>query len=135
MKTLLINTNNLLKISTSKYDIEKIQKITNIKSEDKVDNLVKFIDNILTNMKEFNFGKYSDSIFYKYNGNLYFQLNSKYDILRCNYTNFWKEILKRFGLNCMEAVKLTQYMLKIHLKRKIPRSIDFFNDPTYIFAT
>ena len=120
MKTILINTTDFLNISTStKYDVEKIQKITNIKSKDKINSLIEFIDNILSNLEEYYSDKYPVSTFYKYNDKVYFELDFKYNVTRCKYSDFWSIFESEFNLNYNEISKLTQYMLGTHLKRKV----------------
>ena len=120
MKTILINTNDFLNISTStKYDVEKIKTLTSIKSKDKINNLIKFIDNILSNMKEYYSDKYPDSTFYKYNYKVYFELDLKNNKTWCKSYDFWSIFKSEFNLNDMKIKELTQYMLGIHLKRKV----------------
>ena len=122
MKTILINTTDFLNIST-KYDIEKIQKITNIKSKDKINSLIEFIDNILSNMEECYSDKYPYSTFYKYNDKFYFEIDLKNNKTWCKYYDFWSIFESE---NNMKIKELTQYMLGIHLKRKIPPTYNTF---------
>ena len=135
MKTILINTTDFLNISTTKYDIEKIQKITNIKSKDKINSLIEFIDKILSNMKKCYsdnlhiLQQYPESTFYKYN-DIYIELDLKNNVTWCKYSDFWSIFESEFGLNYNETSKLTQYTLGIHLKRKVPPIVieDMLND-------
>ena len=125
MKTILINTNGLLSVSTSKYNIEKIQKIINIKSKEKVNKLIEFIDNILTNMKEHYSDKYPEHTFYKYNGKIYFELNVKnngtfHHWFGIAIEGFWKKYQIKLPINYKKIKDIISYMLGIHLKRKPP---------------
>ena len=126
MKTILINTNDFLNISSTKYDIEKIKMLTNIKSKDKINSLIEFIDKILSNLEEYYSDKYPKSTYYKYNDKVYFELDFKYNVTRCKYSDFWQKFRTDFGLNDMEIKELTQYMLGIHLKRKVPATFKDF---------
>ena len=119
MKTILINTTDFLNIST-KYDIEKIKTLTNIKSKDKINSLIEFIDKMLSNMEECYSDKYPESTFYKYKDTIYFELDLENNKTWCKYSGFWSIFESEFNLNYNEISKLTQYMLGIYLKRKVP---------------
>ena len=108
--------------NNSKYSIDKIQDITNIKSKSKINKLIEFIDNILSNMEESYSGKL-DSILFKYRGDIYFELDHFTDITWCRYQGFCENFKSEFGLKNEKTKKLLKYLLETHLKAKIHRTI------------
>ena len=101
----------------------KIYYLTGNYEDPKVKKIVEFFDEICNNLEEYYSDKYPKFIFYKYNDKLYFELDLKNNKTWCRYEDFWQKFETEFGLNNMEIKWLTQYMLGIHLKRKIPPTL------------
>ena len=96
----------------------KIYHLTGNCEDPKVKKIIEIFDDICN--VEYYSDEYPKSVFYKYKGKIYFELDLKNDITRCRYMGFWKKFETEFGLNSIEIRKLIQYMLGIHLKRKVP---------------
>ena len=97
----------------------KIYYLTGNCKDSKVKKIIKMFDDIFNNMVEYYSDDYPKSVFYKYKGEIYFELDFKNDITRCRYKDFWRKFEKDFKLNYKEIKELTHYMLKMHLK-KVP---------------
>ena len=128
MKSFKKSMDKVLKTeSNEKYNIENIQKITNIKSKDKINSLIEFVDNILINMEKY----YSDnqsSILFKYKDEIYFEIDLN-NFTWCKNYVFWEKIETEFELNYKETSVLIHYMLETHLKRKVPSFWNPYLDP------
>ena len=98
----------------------KIYHLTGNIKDPKIKKIIEFFEEIFSNMIEYYSDKYPKSIFYKYNDELYFELDLKTNNTWCRYEGFWRKFKTEFGLKYKEIRKLIQYMLGIHLKRKVP---------------
>ena len=98
----------------------KIYHLTGNIKDPKVKKIVEFFEEIFSNMVEYYSDKYSKSIFFKYKGKTYFELDFKNGVTRCRYSDFWEKFETEFGFNYKEIKWFTHYMLKMHLKRKVP---------------
>ena len=109
----------------------KIYHLTGNYEDPKVKKIVEFFEEIFNNLEEYYSDKYPKSNFFKYNDELYFELDLKYGVTRCKYADFWRKFETEFGLNYKEIKWLTHYMLDTHLKRKVPPTGAF----GYIFGS
>ena len=98
----------------------KIYHLTGNIKDSKVKKIIEIFDEICNNVEEYCSDEYPKSTFFNYKGKTYFELDLKDGVTRCKYEDFWRKFETEFGLNYMEIKELTQYMLGIFLKRKIP---------------
>ena len=121
----------------------KIYYLTGNCEDPKVKKIIEFFDEICSNLVEYYSDDHPKSVFYKYNDKLYFELDLKNNKNRkhtgpvaktwCRYEGFWEKFETDFELNYKEIKGLTQYMLGIHLKRKIPPTVIRFSFKEFKF--
>lgn len=104
------------------WSIKSFQFTTGIRNKRKIEKIIKFTDNILSNMVESSDEYHHGTVtYYKYKGKTYFEINNRYygpSSCCCSY-KFWEKF-EKFEINDIEIRKSLKYMLEIHLKRKVP---------------
>ena len=92
-----------------------------------------FIDDKLDGLIQFESDNYPDSIFYKKNDIILFEVDLKNKWLWCSYEHYWLLLDKEIGINYFETQELTKAMVGTHLNCKdfIPID-DYLHDMTRV---
>lgn len=98
----------------------KLYQLNRKYKDPKVKQIVELFNNIFLDIEEYVSYVYPESTFFKHKDKVYFELDLKNDKTWCRYTDFWSKFETKFKLKDLEIRKLIEYMLGIHLKRKIP---------------
>ena len=77
-----------------------------------------FIDDKLDGLVQFEVDNYPDSIFYKKDEIILFEVDLKNEWLRCSYEHYWSFFEKEIGLSYSEIQELTRSMVGEHLNCK-----------------
>jgi len=92
------------KLLTEKYPISK------------EDRFLELIDDIEIKVDK---EKYLGSVFFFKDEKCFFEHNSKYDYLWCDYNNIWSVFEREYGLSHTEIQSFIKYMLEKHFKMKV----------------
>ena len=98
----------------------KLYYLTGKYNDPYVKEIIDIFDTIFTDIEECYSDAYPKSTFFKHKNKIYFELDLKNNITWCRYSDFWSKFETKFNLKELEIRKLTEYMLGIHLKRKVP---------------
>jgi hypothetical protein len=78
-----------------------------------------FFENLFDGLEEFEIDEYPGDIFFRKNGKIYMQQDSKNERLWCSNEDIWSFFKTEFEYNYNEISELIQNMLEIHLKRNV----------------
>lgn len=105
--------------------------IINLVKVDKEQEMRKFLKPFLTNLTIVHSEKYPDSVFYKQNGEVLFELNQYENTLYfyVNYGKIWSVFYKRFGLNYDDTKSFIKKEVESTLKLKgvTPICLNIYN--------
>lgn len=93
--------------------------IINLVKDDKEQEMREFLKPFLTNLTIVHSEKCPDSVFYKQNGEVLFELNQYENTLYyVHYDKIWSVFRNRFGLNCDETQSFIKKEVKSTVKLK-----------------